>query len=425
MTTKSPEPKRAKKTTTPSSSGAALSSDHNEQDDDVNDMLSPRFEENVNLEDNDQSDDHALAACVSAGAAYNPSGRDASDSGSEYSDSSETSDDSFDPTDHMEELPLEPDEIIELMETSKVEDLLDIDDGDTKPSSNQEVIQYVDTNTASFSFGEGSVVQTYDELNELPSEDKTNPKYPFLPVLHRLVKITLGDYSEFSPSDLQSLFNTEQQGIFRKMKETFTERGYPGWANQVNLASHFSLLHDLLVILHYAPEGCKPCGDNPSNFCRPDQCCIHCMQSKVPSYLINEQENGSNFMIHNKWNFGGRMDCQSRSDRIALVDMVPVLLPKKDSESEMIKQYMDVADALGLPTYHHLFVITYCFVKMHVILSGKREMNEEGNGQKFQILAASAAVAKHFFGFPNGTKKYLFKINGQIYVLYLTLHPQG
>ena len=81
---------------------------------------------------------------------------------------------------------------------------------------------------------------------------------------------------------------------------------------------------------------------NPSNFCRPDKCCIRCMQSRVPSYLINEQENGSNFMIHNKWNFGGRMDCQSRSDRIALVDMVPVLLPKKDSESEMIKQYMDV-----------------------------------------------------------------------------------
>ncbi len=459
MSTKSPESKRVKKSATPSSSGnAALYSDHNEQDV-VSDMLSPRFEEKFNLEDGDdgqpsyssmdvglpisgasggissqRSADDALAAGVSAGDAYAPSGHDTLDSGSEYSGSTNTTDDSFDPTDYLEEEDeevgnyintLETVEIVEIMKSSKVEGHLDIDNGDDMPTSNQEIIQDVDPNRASFTFGKGEVVKIYDELKESPSVDNTNPDYPFLPVVSHLVGVTLKDYSGFSPSDLQSHFNAKQQYVFEEMKKSFIARGYPEWATQVNMASCFSLLHKMLVILHYGPEGCKHCDGKPSNFCHPNQCCIRCMQSNVPSFLLNEQARGLDFMLHNKWHFGGKMDIPEKRDEIAFVDMVPVLLPKKDSEAEMIRQYEGVADALGLPSYHHMFVITYCFVKMHVILSGKRERKEEGNGQKFQILAASAAVAKHFFGFPNGTTKYLFKINGHIYVLYLTIHPQG
>eukprot|EP00984_Skeletonema_dohrnii_P018464 scaffold8637_cov153-Skeletonema_dohrnii-CCMP3373.AAC.14 len=333
-----------------------------------------------------------------------------------------------DPTDHFLKKDdedfidsLELEEIMDIFVSSKLEANLDSDDSDSKVPPNNEVVDNV--NTASFDMREGGFQQRYDEL---ANSDKTEHDGLLRAIIHLVTLVEKGDFSKYSKTNIKELedyLNMERGDIYQVMKETLIENGYKELAEQINLGSRLSILTLVVFFLHYAPTGCKPVDGDPPNFARPNQCCIATLFSKVPNFFLNEQSEGSDFMEEQNWRFGGKTDFHDES-KMAVVDLMPILLEKKESEAEMVDQYSDIARKFGLDSYYDLMAIPYCLMKMHILLF---EKNKGTTGQRIQVHVASSSTAKQVFGFTQGMAmaKYRYKLIGRFFVLTFGFHPQG
>eukprot|EP00985_Skeletonema_marinoi_P025183 scaffold18244_cov117-Skeletonema_marinoi.AAC.1 len=291
---------------------------------------------------------HDPATGIMSASAADPSSMQPSDSGSDgdsdedYSPNLSTND----PTDHFLKKDedfidyLEQEDFMELIVSSNMEANLDSDDSDSKVPPNNEVVD--NDNTASFDMREGGFRQRYDEL---ASSDKT--EHDGLPhaIIHLVTLVENGDFSQYSKTNIKELeddLNMERGDIHQVMKETLIKNGYKELAEQINLGSRLSILTLVVFFLHYAPTGCKLVDGDPPNFCRPNQCCIATLLRKVPNFFLNEQSEGSDIMEEQNWRFGGKTDFHDVS-KMAVVDLMPILLKKKESEAEMVDQYSDIA----------------------------------------------------------------------------------
>jgi hypothetical protein len=296
----------------------------------------------------------------------------------------------------------------------------DIDKGedvDKKPSSitKEKVIK---TDGDDFVVSDGPVGKRYDELSKMD-----NNRQDMKGCLINLVQFLEGlDSNNYDGMGLENLFNEKWDGVGNKMSDTFIKRGHPEMAERINLGNRFSLLAVIVIWLHYAPLGSKSVDNIPFDCCRDDQCCIDCMKRYVPNFLCNEQEHGSDAMMEMEWNFGGKgeIDIENKRNahRSVVSDLIPCLSEKGKTEAEMKKSYAEIADKLGLDDHLDIMVISFCWIKMHVLLSSKNN-----NTGKLHILVASSAVAQYVFGY-KGTDKYFIRISGRHFELVFCIHPE-
>ena len=212
-------------------------------------------------------------------------------------------------------------------------------------------------------------------------------------------------------------FNNKRNDIGEAMEQALRDNEHDEIIPLINLGTPFSLLICIVFFLHYAPKGVKQVTDQTYNFCRTTQCCVHTMFSKLLNYMINEYIYGKDKM--EEWSFGGRTDVDE-SPRMAVVDLMPVLLDKEESDSKMRAQYEHLASCFGVETFWMLMIIPYCILQMHILL-----FKASGQRCKLQIHVASAATAKYIFGFAQGLQKYLTRFIADSFVISFGLHPQA
>ncbi|KAL7497240.1 hypothetical protein ACHAWT_005349 [Skeletonema menzelii] len=295
-------------------------------------------------------------------------------------------------------------ELIQSSPSSNLESSLDIDDGDSKKSANYEEC-VVNVDSTVFNCRGGEFKERYDAL----AKKKVDACSGLTKAIVGLVQYVENcDISQFSNKALEATFNKERDVIGHALN-----KACPNLA--VNLGSKFSHHTSIVFYLHYAPNGCKLV--YLWNYIADNQCCVHTMKFKLPNFLINEHEFGPDVMEN--WRFGGKTDLDEGS-RMAVVDLIPILLEKKESDSEMREQYKEIADMLELDSYFDLMAISYCLIKMHSLLFQK----VNGTVEKLQIHVASSATSWYVFGL-KGISKYYRKVLGQTYCMTYGFHPQG
>ena len=170
---------------------------------------------------------------------------------------------------------------------------------------------------------------------------------------------------------------------------------------------------EILFFKHYAPVGCRHADDDVNDFCRPDQCCIHTMESKLYNFLCNEH----NGVDMEDYKYGGKKN-KNQSHKMVTVDLICFLLDKCDKEVDMIEQYERYAELLQLDSFYELMAISYTLARLHLLLH--RVCHP---GKTCQLHCASSATAKFIFGFGTGPSKYLAVI---MYLWYnVTLGPHA
>ena len=183
--------------------------------------------------------------------------------------------------------------------------------------------------------------------------------------------------------------NKKRREIGLLMRKTLRNNGHGCYELLVNLGSMFSVVYVMCMVKHYAPIGTRHMPGDEFNFMHLTQCCIACMVKKIPNFLINEREHG--IETAKEWSFGGRTE-YDYSNKIATVDIIPVLLKKEKTDSGMRQQYQTWAKRFKLPTFYHLMMIPYCFIQLHIIIA--YIINPE---KIFHVHIASSSVAKYIF----------------------------
>jgi len=225
-----------------------------------------------------------------------------------------------------------------------------------------------------------------------------------------------------SDEEMEKRFNEKRELIGKKMEDVLDKNGNSYLIPLINLGSLFSVHIVIVFFLHYAPKGVRKVYNEAYNFCRNTQCCIHTMKHKLLNFQINEVTYGAKTML--EWAFGGLTNVD-KSEKMAIVDLIPFLLDKVDSESAMREQYRKMSESLGLESFYILMLIPYCLVQMHILLFQECQRQGRHQGIKLQIHAASAYVAKYVFGLVSGTTKYLNRYTYKTFVISFGLHPQA
>ena len=307
------------------------------------------------------------------------------------------------------------DDLDELMHHNLLEGELDMDGNEKQLSITEEVL---DDDT--INFGSGQFQQEYDQLHRIAMNniDSLNGMRKVIAKLIRYVHVTKANLHKKTKEELLKEFNRKRDEIGTAMEDQLKENKLGRYIKHINMGTKFSICHVIVFVLHYAPIGTRHTKGDKYDYCNPNQCCISTMMSKLLNFLVNEDEHGSEQM--QTWNFGGKWD-EDKSDCMAVVDLIPFLLEKKDNNSEMKKQYEAFRTRLGLHTIYELMMIPYCLLQMHILLFQKCRSDIQ-----LQIHVCSSATAKYLFGFETGLKKYLTKfIGGATYVISFGLHPQG
>ena len=119
------------------------------------------------------------------------------------------------------------------------------------------------------------------------------------------------------------------------------------------------------------------------------------------------------------YEYGGKTN-KDMSSKMAVVDMIPMLLEKFNKEADMIRQYQKYADLLKLNSFNELIGISHTMARLHLLL----HRVSHPNGKKCQVHVASSAAAKHMFGLAAGPAKYFAKIAHSSFTITFGPHPQ-
>jgi len=216
------------------------------------------------------------------------------------------------------------------------------------------------------------------------------------------------------------------------------EKHLPEYIDLINMGTKFSILTRILHKLHYSPEGTTPDPDDPRNHSPFSQCCVATMMTKLPNFLINEDELRKGKLSEDEivakmtelMSYGGKpKELNNDLHKFqAITDLIFLDLEKKKKKGEMEKQYKKWAGnkRCKLNSMWELFTIMYNIDRLHMLLHRAAHP-----GKTLQVHCASAATAFYGFNLEAGTDKYATKFVGtgsngeRRYVITFAGHPQS
>ena len=227
-------------------------------------------------------------------------------------------------------------------------------------------------------------------------------------------RVEEGEFNNASVTVIEQLeteLNGKRKVLIDVMKDTLPKE----YRHLINMAHQFSSDTVILFILHYAPVGVRHADNDIHDFTRNDQCCVSTMKKKLYNFLVNDDAG----LEMTNYEYGGKTN-EDMSSKMAVVDMIPMLLEKFDKEADMIRQYQKYADLLKLNSFYELIGISHTMARLHLLL----HQVSHPNGKKCQVHVASSAAAKHMFGLTAGPAKYFAKIAHSSFTITFGPHPQ-
>eukprot|EP00986_Skeletonema_menzelii_P013973 scaffold8686_cov122-Skeletonema_menzelii.AAC.3 len=438
-TTRSPDPKRVRRITGnhPSCnradldtnavelSGAATTSDNV-----IDNVLSPSLA-NANLNDDNNN------GC------WDPESTTDDDSGDEYSPPDEQGDEDEDEDflisldDDLEQQQPGKDEVeVEEMIPNvdlELEDLDNVKEGDKEEDGKRRVLKIVVKEGSDLlaMMKESEFKRNYNSYPRTNSDVKQMNEGIMRKIVEFIVFTEGLDISQYkTAAELERILNEKRDEIGEALAQALRTKGHDDLASKINLGSRFSVETLMVFYLHYAPEGCTPVEGVKFDYCHPHQCCIHTMFSKVPNFVVNENEHGAEQM--KQWKFGGK-GVKNTNKNMAAVDLIPFLLQKKKKDAEMREQYEQIAGKLGLPSYLDLMIIPFCISQLHIKLFQKQqeekadaggELEEASKLTRLEFHFCSAASSSYILGYPKGVQKYQQRFVFDSFCLSVGPHPQ-
>ena len=231
-------------------------------------------------------------------------------------------------------------------------------------------------------------------------------------------RIRLADKLEKEVKDNPDNYKTTEQidELIKDQNRLLQEFGYEMKRHlyDINFGNLFSRLRKVLEYLHYAPKPCQAAG--VFDYCHWMQCCISTDQTKIPYFLLNEQDGHE----MTEWSFGGMRDDINVTEKMGINDMICFLLEKKEKKADMIEQYEKYAQMLDLVSVEELIAISYTNFRISIII---QRLCHPNSNCKIQVC--SSYVAEFLFGYGTGIDKYLVVIKSDYgYTITFCVHPQ-
>jgi len=122
-----------------------------------------------------------------------------------------------------------------------------------------------------------------------------------------------------------------------------------------------------------------------------------------------------------KYEYGGKTEFDY-SNQMGVVDLIPLLLEKKDTDGEMLLQYQKYTDALKLNSIFDLMTISYNQQRNNILIA--RACHFDDKEFKFQLHIPSSATSKYIFNLGRGCDKYLNVYESAHYCITVGCHAQ-
>jgi hypothetical protein len=183
----------------------------------------------------------------------------------------------------------------------------------------------------------------------------------------------------------------------------------------VNMANPHSEDVTIGFHAHYCPPNTRSVEGVLFDFCNRIQCCMDTLLRKIPNYLANEHSGNVDMSLAS---FGGR-DADFNKDKMVVNDLITAVIPKTDTDAEMVEQYIKIQTHLKLKKMLHLLMFSYNTQRRHLLIAQVCHPKK-----KFQLHITSSATEKYIMGNGAGIEKYLKTYVSKHFEITIGIHPQ-